>query len=196
MSDELEESIARDERECVGYRDDAALMMTTERYRRKLSYMWWRLANDGYAGPEELLADIAVVRRSLEEHRGDRLARGALARFERRVELFGFHVAKLDVRLHASEVRAPTERTRGVFEAVAAVRARHGPRALDTVIVSATTSAEDVARGARPDGRAGRRRPAVRDDRRSRPARQTRCGRCSPTRATARGSPSAADGSR
>jgi phosphoenolpyruvate carboxylase len=144
VSDELEESIARDERECVGYRDDAALMMTTERYRRKLSYMWWRLANDAYENPEALLEDIAIVRRSLEEHRGDRLARGALARFARRVELYGFHVAKLDVRLHASEVRSPTERTHGVFDAVATVRARHGSRGLDTVIVSATTSVEDV----------------------------------------------------
>ena len=122
--------------------------------------------------------------------------RGALARFARRVELFGFHVAKLDVRLHASEVRAPTERTRGVFDAVAAVRARHGSRALDTVIVSATTSVEDVLARARPHGRAGRRRPAVRDDRRPRPRRQTRCAHCSPTRATACGSPSAAGGSR
>ena len=65
-------------------------------------------------------------------------------RLERRVELFGFHVAKLDVRLHSSEVRNPTERTRGVFEAVAAARARHGARALDTVIVSATQSASDI----------------------------------------------------
>ena len=54
------------------------------------------------------------------------MAGGALAALERRVELFGFHVAKLDVRLHSSEVRAPTERTRGVFDAVAAARARHG----------------------------------------------------------------------
>jgi len=144
VSDELEESIARDERECVGYRDDTAVMMTTERYRRKLSYMWWRLANDGYAAPEELLADLGVIRRSLEAHRGGRIARAALAQLERRVELFGFHVAKLDVRLHASEAREPTERTRGVFAAVAAVRGRHGPNALDTVIVSATSSAADI----------------------------------------------------
>ena len=144
VSDELEESIARDERECVGYRDDVALMMTTERYRRKLSYMWWRLANDGYAGPQAFLDDLAIIRRSLESHLGGRIARAGVAQLERRVELFGFHAAKLDVRFHASEVREPTERTRGVFEAVADVRSRFGPQALDTVIVSATTSVEDV----------------------------------------------------
>jgi phosphoenolpyruvate carboxylase len=43
-------------------------------------------------------------------------------------------------------VRAPTDRTREVFAAVSAARRRHGPRALDTVIVSATTSADDVLR--------------------------------------------------
>ena len=70
--------------------------------------------------------------------------RGALAALARRVELFGFHLAKLDVRLHAAEVRAPTERTRGVFAAVSLARTRHGERALDTVIVSATSGPADV----------------------------------------------------
>ena len=91
--------------------------------------MWWRLGNDGYATPDELLEDIAVIRRSLEANRGERIADGRLAALERRVELFGFHLAKLDVRLHADEVRAPTERTRGVFEAIKAARARHGAAA-------------------------------------------------------------------
>ena len=39
---------------------------------------------------------------SLRANRGARIADGALADLRRRVELFGFHVAKLDVRLHAS----------------------------------------------------------------------------------------------
>ncbi len=119
-------------------------MTSGEAYRRKLMFMWWRLGNDGYQGPEDLLADLAVIRRSLEANRGHRMAGGALAALERRVELFGFHLAKLDVRLHSSEVLAPTERTREVFAAVAAARARHGAQALDTVIVSATQTTEDV----------------------------------------------------
>src|SRR5262249_48776980 len=120
-------------------------MMTTERYRRKLSYMWWRLANDGYAGPEQLLEDIAVVRRSLEEHRGDRLAPGALARFARRGGPLGLPLGKPHARARPpGGAGAGGARARGVFEAVADVRARFGDRALDTVIVSATTSVEDV----------------------------------------------------
>ena len=201
VSDELEESIARDERECAGYRDDAA-SDDVDRARTGGSSRTCGGGSRTTATPRRrsCSADIAVIRRSLEENRGDAAGRGARSRaLARRVELFGFHVAKLDVRLHASEVRSPTERTRGVFEAVAAVRARHGSRALDTVIVSATTSAEDVARGARPDGRAGRRRAALRDDRRPRRAPPTRCGRCSPTprygaRVAERGGPARGDG--
>ena len=139
-----------------------------EPYRRKLSFMWARIDEGEYRSPEELLADLGVIRRSLEAHGGERVAAGRLAALERRVELFGFHLAKLDVRLHADEVRAPTDRTREVFAAVAAARRRHGPRALDTVIVSATTTADDVLARARPDRRAGVDRAAVRDDRRPR----------------------------
>ena len=158
--------------------------------------MWWRLGNDGYATPDELLADLAVIRRSLEANRGDRIADGALAALERRVELFGFHLAKLDVRLHSSEVRAPTERTREVFEAVAAARARHGARALDTVIVSATETPEDVLGVLDLTDEPVAVVPlfetiADLDVAGGRPS-----ARCSPTRATAHGSPSAATGSR
>ena len=133
-----------DARECPGYRDDVVQMMSSEHYRRKLSDLWWRLGNDGYSGPDVLREDIAIVKRSLEENRGERIAHGAIDALDRRVELFGFHLAKLDVRLHASEVRNPTERTREVFAAVSAARARHGEQALDTVIVSATETPADV----------------------------------------------------
>src|SRR5262249_15172609 len=98
VSPELVESIARDERECKGYRNDRVWMMSTESYRQKLSYVWWRLENEGYDSPEAFGADLAVIRRSLEANRGARVAHGPLAALERRIELFGFHVAKLDVR--------------------------------------------------------------------------------------------------
>jgi phosphoenolpyruvate carboxylase len=96
VSPELEESITRDARECTGYRNDRVWMMSTESYRQKLSYVWWRLENEGYASPEAFAADLAVIRRSLEANRGGRVADGPVAALERRVELFGFHVADLD----------------------------------------------------------------------------------------------------
>jgi phosphoenolpyruvate carboxylase len=106
--------------------------------------MWARLGSNGYRTADELLADLGVIRRSLEAHRGGRIAAGRLAALERRVELFGFQLAKLDVRLHARDVRDPGRRIREVFAAVRAARAEHGPHSLDTVIVSATMSAADV----------------------------------------------------
>jgi phosphoenolpyruvate carboxylase len=144
VSTELDESIARDERDLPEYAARIRHQNEFEPYRRKLSFMWGRLGEDAYESPAHLLADLAVVRRSLDANGGGRIAAGRLAGLERRVELFGFHLAKLDVRLHADEVRNPDERTAEVFEALAALRARHGPEAVDTVIVSATQAPEDV----------------------------------------------------
>jgi phosphoenolpyruvate carboxylase len=144
VSQELDESLARDERELPAYAAEIGAQNELEPYRRKLSFMWWRLGNDGYASPDELLEDLAVVRRSLVAHGGRRVAEGRVARLERMVELFGFHLAQLDVRLHARELGS--ERAREAVGAARAARARHGERALDTLIVSGTSSAEDVLR--------------------------------------------------
>jgi phosphoenolpyruvate carboxylase len=146
VSDDLRASIARDEQELPAYAAEIRHQNEFEPYRRKLSFIWARLGENGYRRADELLADLAVIRESLEAHHGDRIARGRLAALEQRVELFGFHLAKLDVRLHASEVHAPTDRTRDVFRGLARAREEHGAHALDTVIVSATTSADDVLR--------------------------------------------------
>jgi phosphoenolpyruvate carboxylase len=142
VSRELLDSIERDERELPDYATQIGAQNEREPYRRKLSFVWWRLGNDGYQSPDELAADLDVVDRSLRAHRGARIADGLLADLRRRVEIFGFHLAKLDLRLHAAEIRS--ERARSALAAVAAVRRRHGAQAADTVIVSGTSSAADV----------------------------------------------------
>ena len=139
-SRELLESIARDEAELPDYAAAIGSQNEGEPYRRKLSFVWWRLGNDAYGSASELVADLDVVDRSLRANRGVRIAEGRLAALRRRVELFGFHVAKLDVRLHANDVAGAG----ATFAAVRRVRERHGREALDTVVVSATTSAADV----------------------------------------------------
>jgi phosphoenolpyruvate carboxylase len=106
--------------------------------------VWWRLGNDGYRSPAELLADLDVLRESLDANRGERIAHGRLAALRRRVELFGFHVATLDLRLHARELSPPSARARKALAAAKELRARFGAEALDTVIVSGTESARDV----------------------------------------------------
>jgi len=144
ISDELEASLARDERDLPGYAAEIGARNELEPYRRKLSFMWWRLGNDGYQAPEQLLADLRVIRSSLAANGGVRIADGRVARLERMVELFGFHVASLDVRLHARDLEE--ERAREAVEAAADARRRYGPNAVDTLIVSGTSSAEDVVR--------------------------------------------------
>jgi phosphoenolpyruvate carboxylase len=144
VSRELDESIARDERDLPDYAAAIGRRNELEPYRRKLSFMGWRLGHDGYADAAAFRQDLAVIRRSLERNRGARIASGRLAELERRVELFGFHVAKLDLRLHANDVRPASDRAREALAAAAEVRARFGPASLDTVIVSGTASAADV----------------------------------------------------
>ena len=81
-----------------------------------------------YATADELADDLAVIDRSLRANRGARIADGALAALRRRVELFGFHLAKLDVRTHARDLVEPDERMRGVCHAVAEARSGTGRR--------------------------------------------------------------------
>ncbi|HEY0416107.1 MAG TPA: phosphoenolpyruvate carboxylase [Gaiellaceae bacterium] len=144
VSVELEGSLARDAAELPAYADEIGARNELEPYRRKLSFVWWRLGNDGYPDAAALLADLRLIRDSLARNGGRRVAEGRVARLERMVEIFGFHVAKLDVRLHARDLR--TDRAREALAAADAARERHGPEALDTLIVSGTSSIGDVRR--------------------------------------------------
>jgi phosphoenolpyruvate carboxylase len=147
---ELEESIARDERELPEYAAEIGAQNTGEPYRRKLSFVWQRLGETlaerpgGYSSPADLLADVDLVGESLAAHGGRRIADGRVADLRTRAEIFGFHLAKLDVRLHARELAEPGARVNETLAAVRAARERHGPQALDTLIVSGTGSARDV----------------------------------------------------
>jgi phosphoenolpyruvate carboxylase len=144
VSPELEDSLRRDESELPGYAAEIGSRNELEPYRRKLSFMWWRLGNDGYERAAELLADLRLIRDSLAANGGRRVADGRVAALERMVETFGFHVAKLDVRLHARDLGS--DRSRDALAAAVEMRRRHGPEALDTLIVSGTSSLDDVLR--------------------------------------------------
>ena len=147
---ELTESIARDEEDLPEYAAGIGAQNTGEPYRRKLSFVWQRLGETledgpaGYRSASDLLADLDLVDRSLRANRGRRIADGRLGDLRTRVEVFGFHLAKLDVRLHAADLAEPGPRVRETLAAVRAARERHGSQALDTLIVSGTESAADV----------------------------------------------------
>lgn len=55
-----------------------------------------------YQGRQELLDDLAIMRRSLVEHHGSLMADGLLARVERTAAAFGLHLATMDIREHSA----------------------------------------------------------------------------------------------
>jgi phosphoenolpyruvate carboxylase len=55
-----------------------------------------------YEGPEQFRRDIELVAESLLAHRGQHAGHSAVQRLLRRIAVFGFHLARLDVRQHAS----------------------------------------------------------------------------------------------
>ena len=54
-----------------------------------------------YADPQEFCAELDILIDSLCQHKGTSLARGRLAELRRSAEVFGFHLAPLDMRQHS-----------------------------------------------------------------------------------------------
>jgi phosphoenolpyruvate carboxylase len=172
VSEELVDSIRRDEERMPGYARQIGEQNVGEPYRRKLSFMWRRLDvlagaptfdqfDEGYGPAQELREDLDVIDRSLRANRGERIADGRLAALRRRVRMFGFHVAKLDLRMHARDLAAcdpdhdPGGAAWTTLLAIAEEQRVHGTQACDTLVISGTTSAEDVRTVLRLADRAG-----------------------------------------
>jgi phosphoenolpyruvate carboxylase len=123
FSQELLESIERDFALVPAEEREVLDRFHLEPYRQKLIMMFRRLratraenetpwAKRGgqrnpraYGGVDEFLHDLYLIRDSLCANRGERLAEGDLARLIRCAEVFGFHLATLDVRQHAERHR-------------------------------------------------------------------------------------------
>jgi phosphoenolpyruvate carboxylase len=114
VSEALRASIRTDEQRFPDYAATLAPGTTEEPYRRKLSFVWRRLGATlddrseghlGYAGADEMLADLGLLDTSLRAHQGESVADGDLLRLRRQVEVFGFHGARLDVRQHRQVIR-------------------------------------------------------------------------------------------
>ncbi len=82
---------------------------TVEVYRRFLSYVLHRLqrsresaeAQGAYENAGEFEADLILLRTSLSENRGERLAKTFVDPLLRQLRTFGFHLQVLDIRQHA-----------------------------------------------------------------------------------------------
>ncbi|PYZ95892.1 phosphoenolpyruvate carboxylase [Alteribacter lacisalsi] len=106
VSEELRESVEKEEKAYM--RRGETWKLETEYYRRKFGIMLKRLRNvdkskSGYDSAEELLDDLKMIKRSALEHNqpGQKLKK--LDKLIRQVELFGFHLATLDIRNHSGE---------------------------------------------------------------------------------------------
>jgi len=106
VSEALALSLAQDSERLPQVAAEAAGRSPTEPYRRKCEFIWERLrrteAGDegGYAAAAEFIADLETIRASLEQNGGHFAARRALAPLLFQARLFGFHLARLDIREH------------------------------------------------------------------------------------------------
>jgi phosphoenolpyruvate carboxylase len=114
-----------------------------EPYRRRLTWLIQRLEDD-LLEVDELADSLEAIDRSLRAARGARIADGELAAVRRRVEIFRLHTWELELRAHASSIRAGEPRLRATLAAGARAQARHGREALTKFIVSMTTSSTDL----------------------------------------------------
>src|SRR5258708_2431350 len=74
-----------------------------EPYRRIVSGIHARLSTTGYASAAELAADLDLLARGLEQQGAGLLAEGRLRALRRKVSVFGFHLAPIDLRQSSDE---------------------------------------------------------------------------------------------
>jgi phosphoenolpyruvate carboxylase len=118
VSSALRRSVERDEGLMPEVVEGFGGVDPNEVYRRKLLLMAERLrraldpqdSRAAYADAAEFLRDLSIVRDSLLQNGGERVADRGLRDLIRQAEVFGFHLAKLDVRQESSTVvRAAAE---------------------------------------------------------------------------------------
>ncbi|AKS42533.1 phosphoenolpyruvate carboxylase [Wenzhouxiangella marina] len=73
------------------------------------------LADDelAYESPEELVRDLGLVTESLQRHRGRHAGLFPVQRLRRRVDMFGFHLAALDLRIDSGDLHQAVARQLG-----------------------------------------------------------------------------------
>ena len=149
VSDELGRSLARDERRAPTYAAEIGDTNADEPYRRKLSFVWHRLGQTLARKPgateaaDGLLADLDVIDRSLRGNRGAGSPTAALPPCGGGSSSSGSTSRSSTCGCTRRDL-ADCRRTRRTFAAIGQARKRHGAAALDTLIVSGTSSAADV----------------------------------------------------
>ena len=166
-SEDLREALARYASEISFTDAKAELRAEGELYRRYMVFMLRRLvcARDdsrhpqAYSSADEFAGDIDLMRSSLAENKGERIARFLLDPLMRQVQTFGFHLHTLDIRQHArvhelavKEMSAgpgsqPSPETMTVLDTlrnVAELKRSYPPEAIRSYIISGARSGSDV----------------------------------------------------
>ena len=119
ISAELQNSLELDRAQLPDVYKEYIRLDEEEPYRLKCAYMYQRIVHQlesaadwspirgpAYANPDELLADLHIMRRSLEQNRSIHVSRGPLRRMITAVETFGFTMAQMDIREDSAETNA------------------------------------------------------------------------------------------
>lgn len=123
ISPQLAESLEADTRFFPEEAQRLAARYPLQPYRHKMAYVYrklaltlesnerpWRadhLPRPGtYEHAEHFIAELHLIQDSLRSQRAERLADGRLGNLVRQAEVFGFHLATLDIRQHADRHRA------------------------------------------------------------------------------------------
>ncbi|MDQ0223919.1 phosphoenolpyruvate carboxylase [Metabacillus niabensis] len=109
ISTELIENVEKDEQ--IYLTEDKKWHVENEIYRRKIAVILTRLkevgkSDIGYRSAEELLEDLYIIQRSVALHQPANQDLNMLKKLIRQVQLFGFHLATLDIRNHSGEHEA------------------------------------------------------------------------------------------
>ncbi|NEN83750.1 phosphoenolpyruvate carboxylase [Paenibacillus elgii] len=114
VTQELLDSIQHD-RDMIELPSDELLPNEKEPYRIKVRYMVEKIRNTAkpnvpagkkYNNPQQFKEDLLIIERSLRNHYADYIADAYVQKLIRQAELFGFHLASLDVRQHSKEHEA------------------------------------------------------------------------------------------
>jgi phosphoenolpyruvate carboxylase len=171
VSSELEAALARYAAMLTSLDPHPESRAPTEVYRRFLGYVGARLAAaradprgvGAYASASEFASDLRLMRESLAENRGARLATLLVDPLLRQVETFGFHLHTLDIRQHARILARAAEELFGVepgalpappseatghvlatLRTVAELKLSYPPESVRSYVISGAHSVDDV----------------------------------------------------
>jgi phosphoenolpyruvate carboxylase len=140
-----------------------ARISETELYRRFMNFVTLRLRHsrgeseeaNSYLNAAEFERDLSLLGESLQQNRGQSLAKLLLDPLLRKVRTFGFHLSTLDIRQHArvhakflSEISSGISQSKSdlieTFEGIAEMKKSYPRTAIRNYVISGAASVEDI----------------------------------------------------